>query len=275
MYSRLNVLCHCPFLGLEWKLTFSNPGATAEFSKFAGILSAALLTALSFRIWNSSAGILSPPLALFIVMFPKAHLTSHSRMSGFRWVNTPSWLSGSLRPFLYNSSVYSCHLFLISCTSVRSLLFLSFIMPILTWNIPLIYQVFLTRCLVFPILFPSISLHCSFNKVFLSSLLFSGTLCSVKYIFPFLPCLLLLFFPQLFVKPLQITTLPSCISFSLGWFWSLPPIQCCEPPSIVFQAPRLPDLIPWIYLSPSLYNHEGIDLVHTLMALWFPPPFLN
>ena len=30
------------YLGLEWKLTFSTPVATAEFSKFAGILSAAL-----------------------------------------------------------------------------------------------------------------------------------------------------------------------------------------------------------------------------------------
>ena len=29
-------------IGLEWKLTFSSPVATAEFSKFAGILSAAL-----------------------------------------------------------------------------------------------------------------------------------------------------------------------------------------------------------------------------------------
>ena len=29
-------------LGFEWKLTFSSPVATAEFSKFAGILSAAL-----------------------------------------------------------------------------------------------------------------------------------------------------------------------------------------------------------------------------------------
>ena len=28
----------------------------------------------------------------------------------------------------------------------------------------------------------------------------------------------LLFFSQLFVKPPQTTTLPSCISFSLGWF---------------------------------------------------------
>ena len=49
-------------------------------------------TASSFRIWNSSAGILSSPLALFIVMLLKAHLTSHSRMSGSRWMTTPSWL---------------------------------------------------------------------------------------------------------------------------------------------------------------------------------------
>ena len=33
---------HCLSLGLEWKLTFSSSVATAEFSKFAGILSAAL-----------------------------------------------------------------------------------------------------------------------------------------------------------------------------------------------------------------------------------------
>ena len=33
-------------------------------------------TAASFRIWNSSAWLLSPALALFIVMLPKAHLTS-------------------------------------------------------------------------------------------------------------------------------------------------------------------------------------------------------
>ena len=50
-------------------------------------------TASSFGIWNSSTGIPSPPLALFMVMLPKAHLTSHSRMSGSRWVITPSCLS--------------------------------------------------------------------------------------------------------------------------------------------------------------------------------------
>ena len=36
-------------------------------------------TAPSFRIWNSSAGIPSPPPALFIVMLPKAHLSLDSR----------------------------------------------------------------------------------------------------------------------------------------------------------------------------------------------------
>ena len=39
------------------------------------------LTAWSFRIWNSSAGIPSSPQALIIVMLPKAYLTSHPRMS--------------------------------------------------------------------------------------------------------------------------------------------------------------------------------------------------
>ena len=36
-----SILWHCLSLELEWKLTFSSPVATADFSKFAGILSAA------------------------------------------------------------------------------------------------------------------------------------------------------------------------------------------------------------------------------------------
>ena len=92
----LNIHWHCPSLGLEWKLTFSSPVATSEFSKFAGILSAALYQ--SFRIWNSSAVIPSPPLAFFVAMFPKGLLTSHSRMPLSRWLSTPLWLSESLRP---------------------------------------------------------------------------------------------------------------------------------------------------------------------------------
>ena len=38
----LSILWHCLSLGLEWKLTFSSLVATAESSKFADILSAAL-----------------------------------------------------------------------------------------------------------------------------------------------------------------------------------------------------------------------------------------
>ena len=155
----------------------------------------------SFRIWNSSTGISSLPLALFIVI-SKVHLTSHSRMSGCRWVITPSWLSESWRSFLYSSSVYSCHLFLISSAFVRSIPFLSFIKLIFAWNIPLVSLFFLKRSLVFPILlFSSISLHWSLRKAFLSLLLFFGTLHSDVYIFPFLLCFSLLFFSQLFVRP--------------------------------------------------------------------------
>ena len=100
-------------------------------------------------------------------------------------------------------------------------------------------------------------------------LLLFGTLHSVAYIFPLSPCLSLMFFPQLFVKPPQTTTLPSCISFSLGWFWPLPPVQCYKLPSMALQAPCVPDPIPWIYLSLPLQNHKGFDLGHTWMVNWF------
>ena len=170
------------------------------------------LTALYFRILNSSAGIPLPPLSLFVVMLPKAHLTLHSRMSGFRWVTTPSWLCRSLRPFLCNSSIYSCYFFLISSASVRSLLFLFFIMSVLALNAPLI-SCFLDEVSHLPnsFVFLYFLLHSSFHKTSYLSLLFSGTLHSIGYIFPFLPCLLLFFFPQLFVKPPQATTLPSWV----------------------------------------------------------------
>jgi len=135
------------------------------------------LTVSSFRIWNSSTGIPSPLLALFVVMLSKAHLTSYSRMSGSRWVLTPLCLSGSLRSFLY-SSVYSFHLFLVSSASVRSIPFLFFIVSIFAWNILLVSFIFLQRSLVLPILlFCSVSLHCSLRKAFFNlSLLFFGTL---------------------------------------------------------------------------------------------------
>ena len=108
-----------------------------------------------------------------------------------------------------------------------------------------------------------------------ASLLFIWTLHSVGYIFPFFPCFLLIFFPQLFVKSPETTTLPSCSSFSLGWFSSLPFVQCYEPLFIVIQALYLLDIIPWIYSSLPLYNHMGFDLGHNWMALVVFPSFFS
>ena len=68
------------------------------------------------------------------------------------------------------------------------------------------------------------------------SLLFFGTLNSNGYLLLFILCVSLLLFSQLFVRPPQTTILPFCISFSLGWFWSPPSVQCYKPPFIVLQA---------------------------------------
>ena len=83
---------------LGWDDLFQSCGHGRVF-QICWCIECSTFTALCFRIWNSLAGIQSPPLALFIVMFPKAHLTSHSSMFGSRWVITPSRLSGSLRLF--------------------------------------------------------------------------------------------------------------------------------------------------------------------------------
>ena len=148
-----------------------------------------------------------------------------------------------------------------------SLPFLSFIVPILAWNIPLVSLIFLKRSRVFPILFLCI-VH--LKRLSYLTLLFSETLHSDVYIFfPFLPSLLLFFFPWLFVKPPQTSTLPSFISCSQGWFWSPHPVECYKPWSIVLQAFCLPNLIPWIHSLSPLYNHMGFDLGHTWVAKWF------
>ena len=93
-------------------------------------------------------------------------------------------------------------------------------------------------------------------------LLFFGTLHSDAYIFPFLLCFSLLFFLQLFVRPPQTAILLFFISFPWGWSWSLSPVQCHKPPSIVHQTLYLSE----IYFSLPLYNHKGFDLGHTWMV---------
>ena len=94
-----------PFFGIGLKTDLFQSCGHCWVFQICWLIECSTFTTWSFRIWNSSTGIPSPPLALFIVMLQKAQLTSHSRISGSRWVITPSLLSWSWRSFLYISSV--------------------------------------------------------------------------------------------------------------------------------------------------------------------------
>ena len=120
--------------------------------------------------------------------------------------------------------------------SLSSKKFLSFIEPIFACIVPLVSLIFLKRSLVFPILlFSSVPLHCSLEKAFLPLLV-------ILWISAFS-------WVHLSLSPLPFTSLSSAICkassdshfaflhfFFLGWFWLLPPVQCYEPLSIVFQV---------------------------------------
>ena len=221
------------------------------------------LTASSSRIWNSSTGIPSPPLALFIVMLHEANLTSYSRMFGSRWGITPSWLSGSWRSFLYSSPVYSCHLFLIS--SARSIPFLSFIVPIFAWNIPLVYLIFSKRSLVVPlVLFSSISFHWSLRKTLLSllAILWNSAFKWVYHSFSPLP------FTSLFTAICEASS-DNHFAFLHFFFLGMVLITASYTmswTSVHSSSGTLSDLNSWIYLSLALYNCKGFDLGHTWMV---------
>ena len=213
-----------PFLGIGMKTDLFQSCGHCWVLQICWHIECSTLTASSFIILNNSAG------------FHHSTSSVHSKASeGLTWLHTPgclalsewppSWLSRSLKLFLYSSSVYSCHLFLIPSASVRSLPFLSFIVPILSRHVPLISPILFKRSLVFPVLlFSSISFYCSLKAVlFLLAVLWNSAFGWVYLSLS--PLLSLLFFSQLCVRPPQTTTLSSCISFSWGWLWSLPPIQ--------------------------------------------------
>jgi len=120
------------------------------------------------------------------------------------WLHTPGCLALGLwsyyhgiqviNNYLYNSSVYSCYLFLISSALVSSIPFLSFIVPIFAWSVPLVSLIFLKGLLISPrLLFSSISLHCSLKKAFLF-LLWNLSLLSffLSYLLSFLSLLSIL-----------------------------------------------------------------------------------
>ena len=85
--------CNCATVwhGLSLSLPFFGIGTKTDLFQSCGHLcvfqicwyiECITLTASSFRIWNHSTGIPSPPLALFVVMLRKARLTLHSRICG-------------------------------------------------------------------------------------------------------------------------------------------------------------------------------------------------
>ena len=167
-------------------------------------------------------------------MLPKAHLTLHSRMSGSGWVIVPSWLSRSWGSFctvflcIFSTSSY---IFCFCYVHTVSVLYYAH----LYMKYSLVSLVLFKTSLFFPILlFSSISLHWLLKKAFLSVLVTLWDSHSNGYIFPFLLCLSLLFFHQLFLRPPQTIILPFCTSFSWEWSLSLPPVQCQEHLSIVF-----------------------------------------
>ena len=174
-----------------------------------------------------------------------------------------------MKIFLDGASVYSCHLFLISSASVRSIPYLSFIVPVFAWKIPLVSLIFLKRSLVFPnLLFSSISLHDRWRRLSYLFLLFFGTLHLDTCIFPFLLCFSLLFFPQLFVK--------ASISFPCGWSWSLSPAQCHEPHSITYYSklqyclffPPSSRIVPGIFLAIIPVQSLNLEQLLILCLSW-------
>ena len=149
--------------------------------------------------------------------------------------------------------MYSCYLFLISSASVRSIPFLSFIEPILAWNVPLKSLIFLKRSLVFLILlFSSIPLQWSLRKAFLSllAILWNSAVRWVYLSFSPLPFTSLLF--SAICKASSDNHFAFLHYFFLGMLLITASVQCHEPPSIVLQALCLSDLIPWIYLPLPL-----------------------
>ena len=174
-------------------------------------------------------------------------------------------VSKSLRPFLYSSSVYSCHLFLVSSASVRSIPFLSFIAPIFARNVPLVSPIYLKRSLVLSILlFSSVSLHCSLKTAFLylPAVLWNSAFRWVYLSFYPLP------FASLFSAICKASS-DSHFAFLHFFFLGMVLItaSCTRSRTSIHSfSGTLSDLIPWIYLPLPLYNHKGFDLGHTCMV---------
>ena len=144
------------------------------------------LAASWFRIWNSSVEVPSPPLALFVVLLLKVHLTLDSRVSLSRLVITPSWFSRSWKSFF---EYFFC-VFLPSLFNIFSLCYVCTTSILYCAHLCMKCVIGVSNFLeeissLSHFITSSVSWHWSLTKVFYHSLLFFRILLSDGYIFPF------------------------------------------------------------------------------------------
>ena len=96
--TRMGNECDCPvinsffgklFLGIGMRIDLCQSCGHCWVFQICGHNECKTLMASSFRDLNSPAGISWHPLALLAAVLLKAHLTSHSRMSGYGCLTTP------------------------------------------------------------------------------------------------------------------------------------------------------------------------------------------
>ena len=150
-------------------------------------------------------------------MLPKAHFTSHSRMSGSSWMTTTLLLSSSSWPFFVKLLCVFLppllNLFCLHQVFTISVIFQAH--PSVKYSLNssnFLEEIFnLSHSIVFPLFLCTVH----WRRPSYLSLLFFETLHSTGYVFPFLPCLSLLFFPQIFVKSPQTPLF--LLPFSFLW----------------------------------------------------------
>ena len=162
--------------------------------------------------------------------------------------------------YLYSSSLYSCHV-LISSASIRSILFLSFIVPIFVQNVPLVSHFLEEISSLSHSVVPSTSFYCSLRNAFLSlvAILWNSAFRLVY----------LSFSPLCFAFLLSsgICKASSESYFVLLNFFFLGMVLITTSCSVLHisihsSSGTVSDLISLIYLSLPLYNHKGFELGH-------------
>ena len=101
MWNEYNCTIVWTFFGIEMKTYFFQFCGHCWVLQICWHIECSTFIASSFSIRYSSGRIPSPPLALLVIILPKAHLASHYRISGSRWVITPSWFSRSFKRVLF------------------------------------------------------------------------------------------------------------------------------------------------------------------------------